>query len=171
MDFLPNIPGVHLLGGVYVIARALFLALDVVLILLIIYVIPKAWKFHPHFDVGKGKPKEKMKNLRRSYFKDRWEKLLKKYTATPTPDSLRLAIIEADALVDNLLKDMNFPGDHLADRLSYLNNQQIKSLEGLWEAHRLRNEVVHHPTGAISVRQGTAALTKYEAFFKELEVI
>jgi hypothetical protein len=169
-DLFNSIPGIDSVRGVITIFRALVIALDVALFFGFIYAFRKGRKFRPHFHLGKA-PEKQLLTLRNSYFKDRWRKLIEKYVKEPTSQTMQLAVIEADALVDELLKDLNFPGDHLADRLQYLNNGGIKSLDNLWDAHRLRNEVVHRPAGGLSVAAGMSAIKKYEAFFKELKVL
>ncbi len=166
---LSSIPGSNILETIYVIARALITAADLLLLIGVIYAIKKGLKFRPKFDLDR-QPKKKLHNLRNAYFKDKWTKLMERYTTEPNPDSIRLAIIEADALVDHLLKDLRFPGEHLADRLSYLNSGDIKTLDGVWDSHRIRNEIVHRPNSPVSIRDGMAALKRYEAFFHELAI-
>lgn len=168
-ELFTSLPGAKFFGGVYVIARALVIAADVMLIFGFLYAFKKAIRFRPRFDVGKS-PRKQIQTLRSSYFKERWNKLLKKYAEAPTPDSMRLAVIEADAMVDDVLKDLNFPGDHLADRLSYLDAKEIKTLNNLWDAHRLRNDIVHSPSRRLTVREGMSAIEKYKAFFNELKI-
>ena len=170
-DFFSSLPGGELLGSVYHVARALVIALNGVLFFGFLYALRKGWKFRPRFNLGKA-PQKQLLTLRNAYFRDRWRKLMKKYVSTtPTSETMRLAIIETDALVDELMKDLNFPGEHLADRLQYLNNRDIKSLDHLWDAHRVRNEIVHRPAGGLSIGEGKRTLQKYEAFFKELKVL
>jgi hypothetical protein len=169
-DFtLSLIPGAGILETVYVIARALIIALDLLLVVGFIYAIKKAWKFRPKFDLGK-EPRKKLINLRNAYYKTKWQTIVKHVEGSPTPESYQYAIVQADKLIDQLLKDLKFPGEHLADRLGYLNGGGIKSLDGVWDAHRIRNDIAHSPSLTLSVREGQAALNKYEAFFRELQI-
>jgi len=73
--------------------------------------------------------------------------------------------------VDAVLKDYGFPGEHLADRLMSFTPEDMKSLNRLWDAHRVRNDIVHRPGAGISVGEGKKAIESYEAFLKELEVL
>jgi hypothetical protein len=66
---------------------------------------------------------------------------------------------------------MQIPGEHLADRLSNLDQDDIKSMNRVWRAHRLRNDLVHTPGFAVSPSDAQQAMDDYEAFLKEMEVI
>ena len=59
------------------------------------------------------------------------------------PSQLRLALITADKTLDNALRDM-VDGDTLGDKLK--NASEIfdkETLNKIWEAHKLRNNLVH----------------------------
>jgi hypothetical protein len=157
------------LPDIYPIAEAVFIVLDLFLAVLFLYALSEGLKYRPHYDIG-GKIARKVETLRTAYYRDRWEHIEKKYLASPTSELMRLAVIEADALVDRVLKDFGFPGEHLADRLQNLTTRDVKSLDSLWDAHRLRNELVHNPGFPLSVSDGKHALAEYKAFFEELQV-
>lgn len=56
----------------------------------------------------------------------------------------KLAIIEADKLVDTILKKAGIKGETLGERLR--NSQSFISREvysNMWEAHKVRNQIVH----------------------------
>ena len=93
---------------------------------------------------------------------------LKERLTVPTSENLRLAVIEGDALVDSFLKRAGYEGEHMADRLSQLSAGEVPALERLWDAHRLRNNIVHTPGAAISSHEARAAMKAYEDFLKEL---
>lgn len=56
----------------------------------------------------------------------------------------KLAIIEADKLVDTVLKKAGIKGETLGERLR--NSQKLISRDvysNMWEAHKVRNQIVH----------------------------
>src|SRR3989344_7783116 len=55
----------------------------------------------------------------------------------------KFAVIEADSLVDSILKVGGYPGDTMGDRLKNIDKTQIVTLDGLWEAHKIRNRLAH----------------------------
>ena len=93
---------------------------------------------------------------------------LKTRAAVPTTENLRLAVIEGDALVDTFLKRAGYGGEHMADRLSAIDAHEAPAVEGCWDAHRLRNTLVHTPGAAVSVGEAKNAIAAYEKFLKEL---
>jgi hypothetical protein len=157
----------------YYVIQLLFVVADVLLLFGFIYAFVKGWHFHPMFkgshdhahDHGKRVP-----TMRDIVMRERWHAIETKF-ALGTAESSRLAIIEADALVDTALKGMQIPGEHLADRLSNLDQNDIKSMNRVWRAHRLRNDLVHTPGFGVSPADAKQTMDDYEAFLKEMEVI
>ena len=149
--------------------RAIMILVTLALVFGFFYALYQAWRFHPEFHLEKEKAK-KISTLRGVLMKERWQSVVKRFSLG-TSESMRIAIIEADALVDAALKDMDVPGEHLADRLSNLETEDIKSMNGIWQAHRMRNDLVHTPGFALSPGDAKAMLDHYEAFLKEIEVL
>lgn len=55
-----------------------------------------------------------------------------------------LAIIEADKLVDTVLKRMGFNGDSMGERLRSSEKLVPRNVyNDMWEAHKVRNQLVH----------------------------
>ncbi len=133
------------------------------------YALYQSWSFHPKFQLERDRAK-KITTLRETVMKERWQSILKRF-ALGTPEAMRMAVIEADALTDAALKDMDVPGEHLADRLSNLETEEMKSINGIWQAHRMRNDLVHTPGFALSPEDAKTILGYYEAFLKEVEML
>jgi hypothetical protein len=158
---------------IYYVIKILFIVVDALLLIGFIYAFSRAWHYHPNFKGGHGGGSEHGKRtptVRDIVLRERWHSIETKF-ALDTPESARLAIIEADALVDTALKGMQIPGEHLADRLSNLDQDDIKSMDRVWRAHRLRNDLVHTPGFAVSSPDAKRTIDDYEAFLKEMEVI
>ena len=95
---------------------------------------------------------------------------MKKFDANP-PQSYTMAIIEADTLIDNILKRVGISGETMADRLNQLDPDEFSILGRLWRVHRVRNALVHSPGFVVSKRDAEEALKIYESFLRELEVL
>ncbi len=85
--------------------------------------------------------------------------------------NLRLALIEADNLFDDLLKQMRLPGESMADRLRYLDRSQIANIDEIWRAHKLRNVLVHNHEYPITRGEIQGGVQAYEKALRELEFI
>lgn len=56
----------------------------------------------------------------------------------------KMAVIEADKVVDVVLKRAGVPGETMAERLRKVQKQiQRPIYSGMWEAHKMRNRLVH----------------------------
>jgi hypothetical protein len=91
--------------------------------------------------------------------------------ANGTPESLKLAVIDADKLVDNVLKMAKISGDTMGERLEQIRGERLSSYDRLWRAHRLRNEIVHSADFSPSRNDIENALMSYEAFLRELKIL
>lgn len=142
-----------------------FIGVDVAIVLIIGFVVDRMLEMRPKLNPFESKEK-KIFTLRDVIFKERWMNIRKK-VASDRVEMMKLAIIEADKLADDILKHSGHQGEHMADRLVNIAPDQLKSLNRLWRAHRLRNDLVHTVGFQLSKEQAQATLADFEEFFKE----
>ena len=148
--------------------RPIVMILDALLIGFMTFTILEIWQIQPHVRLRRMHiSKEDHAKKHAPVFDKQWAAILARMKED-TPDHFRLAIIEADALVDEFLRYVGYEGEHMADRLSKLKTTHIKSLNNVWNAHRLRNSIVHAPGTHITSGEAERAISAYEAFFKEM---
>jgi len=83
---------------------------------------------------------------------------------------LRSAVIEVDKLMDFALKSARFRGNRFADRIRAARNFYPKKVySGIWEAHILRNELVHNIDSKINSYQVKDAVKKVGAGLKAVK--
>ncbi|MBI4919923.1 hypothetical protein HY838_01385 [Candidatus Azambacteria bacterium] len=99
-----------------------------------------------------------------------WQKIATRLSKNDEAN-LRLALIEADNLFDNLLKQMGLPGESMADRLKLVNSSQIANIDAIWRAHKLRNQIVHSADYHVDRNEIEFNVQAYEKALKELEFI
>lgn len=99
-----------------------------------------------------------------------WEKIARRLEIEDEA-SYKLAIIEADKLVDNLLKDMNYAGESMGDRLKMIDESKLKNINELWEAHKARNNIVHDANFKLSYREAQRIIETYENVLREFEAL
>ncbi len=170
LQFLEAMPGFGLVAGAWVFLKALFIFLDLALLGLFLFSVRQGWKFRPHLEVSEnGKPAngKLAPILRKDVVRTRWRAVTDKAGAGSL-DALRIALIEADTLTDDVLKWINSPGEHMADRLGAFDAEEVKSLEGAWRAHRLRNDLVHTPGFTATPEEIQKAMEAYEKFLAEI---
>ena len=144
------------------------IGLNIAIFIFFIYSFYKGWQLRPQ--IGIGRKVKKTFTLRDAIFKERWNKIVNQFNPEST-ESTKIAIIDADKLVDDALKQIGLEGEHMADRLEKLFPQELRTLDKLWRAHRLRNNLVHNPGFEIDAREAKTALRNYEAFLKEVKAL
>lgn len=105
--------------------------------------------------------------LSRQRIAELWEQIEK--TADQGTMGAKLAVIEADKLLDGALKSMMMPGDTLGERLKAA-GYKYPAIRQVWGAHRLRNQLVHDSAFDLTSRQAHAALRDYKAALKTINV-
>ncbi len=85
--------------------------------------------------------------------------------------NIRLAIIEADKLLDTVLKRMGYAGETMADRLKSITPAQLRTINELWTAHKVRNNIVHDPDFVLTSRDALEMMGIYERVFREMNLI
>lgn len=80
----------------------------------------------------------------------------------------KFAVIEADKIVEEVLREAGWPGDTLGEKLMQIDKNQLVSIDELWEAHKLRNVIVHDPDRQVRLNDARVAVSQYEKALREL---
>jgi hypothetical protein len=105
-----------------------------------------------------------------SPYDNRWQEI-KNHANSFKESEWKLAVIEADKLVDDVLKTAGFPGESMGERLMLIKPDQLLNLQYLWDAHKLRNLLVHDANYQITHRQAIWAVEAFENVLRELEAL
>jgi len=102
----------------------------------------------------------------KDFAKARWAQI-QEMVELGKPSNLRQAVIEADKLLDYVLKGKKFRGETMADRMRAARSS-FSDNDGIWSAHKMRNLLVHETefeAQAFSLRD---AIHHYERALKDL---
>jgi hypothetical protein len=84
----------------------------------------------------------------------------------------KLAILEADNLLEELVRQIGYEGDTLGERLKMADPREFKSIEGAWEAHKIRNRIAHDGVNfQLSEQEARRVIGLYERVFREFRFI
>ena len=97
-----------------------------------------------------------------------WHQIVERLGNQQGEKDFKTALIEADALVDAALRVDGFSGETMADRLRAVPIGRLSSLDELWRAHRVRNDIAHDPHYAVSPREGHDMMKIYKKALEEL---
>jgi len=104
----------------------------------------------------------------RDRIKETWDEIQR--TAESGLMGCKMAVIEADKLLDLALKSMMMPGETLGERLKVA-AYKYPDIRNVWPAHKLRNNIVHDAAFQIGERQAKHALHDFENALKILNVL
>lgn len=101
----------------------------------------------------------------------RWD-VIQKRVAENSPESWRIAIIEADILLDETLTNAGYSGQSLGEKLKTANPMSFTTVQDAWSAHKVRNEIAHAGSDFVLTQKvARETITQYERVFKEFAVI
>lgn len=84
------------------------------------------------------------------------------------PAHLRQAVISADNLIDHCLRALGVPGETMGERLKAVDRSRFSDYDGLWSAHKTRNQIVHEANKELLSFEAKSALGKFERALKDL---
>ncbi len=101
----------------------------------------------------------------------RWQGVLN-HINSENPSDWRLAILECDIVLDELLDKNGYIGDTIGDKLKQAVKGDFKTLDNAWEAHRIRNAIAHEGQDfMLTQREALRVVNLYESVFREFDFI
>ena len=101
----------------------------------------------------------------------RWVKTLG-YLFSQHASDWKLAVIEADSMLETLLDQLGFKGETLADKLKGAKQDNFRGLGSAWEVHTIRNRIAHDGASfELSQHEAKRVIALYEQIFREFGYI
>lgn len=104
------------------------------------------------------------RTLNVEYFQMRWKELQKLCSDKKT---WPLAVIDADKLLDEALKQNKIKGKTMGDRLVAV-QRSLSNNDSVWYAHKLRNKLVHEDYRGLKEQEVKDALVGFRQALKDL---
>jgi len=102
--------------------------------------------------------------------RSRWSEVAA-HLDSPREADWKVALMEADKLVDDALARAGFPGDTFGDRLTNIRPGTLASLDGVWWAHKVRNRLAHEMDYFLRYTEARQAIGYYEQALRELQLL
>jgi hypothetical protein len=84
----------------------------------------------------------------------------------------RLAILEADIMLNDLLDVLGYKGETMGDKMKQADVAEFNTIDFAWEAHKIRNRIAHegvdHP---LTQHEAVRVMRMYERVFREFKYI
>ena len=101
----------------------------------------------------------------------RWQRVVDHVTSERESD-WRLAVLEADVLLDEMVTHLGYHGDSLGEKLKSIEKSDFTTLDKAWEAHAVRNNIAHQGgTFVLTEREAKRIVELYEEVFREFRFI
>ncbi len=105
------------------------------------------------------------------YKNERWERILN-YMDSDSPTEWRLAILDADIILEKMLIKSGYHGDGVGEKLKQVERSDFNTIDSAWEAHKIRNTIAHSGSDVILTRRtAKKAIDLYRQVFEEFKYI
>ena len=99
-------------------------------------------------------------------------KLVEEHIKSDDANKWKLAILEADIILSELLETLNLPGDSIGEKLKSVEESDFDHIEQAWEAHKIRNVIAHQGSDfLLTQREAKRVIKLYESVFEEFKII
>lgn len=97
----------------------------------------------------------------------RWRTVVE-HVDSQNPNDWRQAIIEADIILEEMLRGMGYRGESIGDMLKRVEKADFNTLDQAWEAHNVRNRIAHDGSGFLmSQHEAKRVVALYRQVFEE----
>jgi hypothetical protein len=114
---------------------------------------------------GVGAPR-----VKKSKYAPRWERIRNRLDEKSLA-SAKLALIEADKILDEVLGKLGYAGSDTVEKVSNIKTSQLVGIEGLREVQTLHRRIIDDHAHETDIEELRAAVLVYERVLKGLEII
>lgn len=101
----------------------------------------------------------------------KWDRVIY-HLDSQNPNDWKVAIMEADIILDELLESMGHSGETISAKLKQIEKSDFNTLDQAWEAHKVRNKIAHESGEyVLSEREARRVIDMYRSVFEEFRVI
>jgi len=101
----------------------------------------------------------------------RWKKVTD-LVNSPNQNDWKQAILEADAMLDDILSGLGYQGESIGEKLKRVQTGDFKNLDDAWEAHKIRNQIAHEGSAfQLTHHEANQTIGRYRRVFEEFYYI
>jgi len=108
--------------------------------------------------------------LPRKEFNKNWQNILSKVEAGDE-SNWKIAVIEADKMLDDVLKRIGYTGADMGERLKQIKSDELSNIDNIWQAHKVRNRIAHEPEFRLTQSQAKQAVEIFQRALEDLQAI
>lgn len=130
----------------------------------VFFIIRAVWSFLRRLFAG-----NRIDGMDRKAILARWTEI-ERMLDTGGEMHLKIAVMEADKLLDHALKAMAMPGKTLGERLKYA-AYKYPNIRNVWGAHRLRNSLAHEASFYLDPAMAKRAVRDFKEALRTLRLL
>ncbi|OGG73229.1 hypothetical protein A3A38_02445 [Candidatus Kaiserbacteria bacterium RIFCSPLOWO2_01_FULL_53_17] len=101
----------------------------------------------------------------------RWNRIME-HANSDDEHKWRLAILESDIMLSELLDLQGYKGETMADKMKQVSRANFNAIDDAWEAHKVRNRVAHEGVEQqLTEREKNRVIGLYARVFREFGFI
>ncbi len=101
----------------------------------------------------------------------KWRKVLAHIESTSESD-WKLAIIESDIMLDDILTKLHLPGDTMGEKMKAVEKSDFSTIDNAWEAHKIRNQIAHEGSEfVLTQHEARRVIALYQSIFEEFQIL
>ena len=109
------------------------------------------------------------KKLNVDEYRSRWLAIERQLIREDTA-SHQLTVLNADKLLDHSMCERGIAGETMGERMKQAKDK-FSDRNGVWAAHKLRNQIAHEPDVAVTYEQARRALASFKKALKDMGAI
>ena len=99
-------------------------------------------------------------------------KIVREHINSDDANKWKLAILEADIILSELLDTLNLPGNGVGEKLKNVEASDFDHIEDAWEAHKIRNAIAHEGSDfLLTQREAKRVIKLYKSVFEEFKIV
>ncbi|KKS23243.1 MAG: hypothetical protein UU82_C0036G0002 [Candidatus Nomurabacteria bacterium GW2011_GWC2_41_8] len=98
---------------------------------------------------------------------EKW-KIITEHIESENVNDWRLAILEADIILGEMLDKLGYRGEGIGEQLKSVDKSDFTAIDDAWEAHKIRNSIAHEGSSfLITEREAKRVIGLYKKVFEE----
>ncbi len=148
------------------------MVLAIVLFVIVVYFqIRTVQVEHEGYRQREEEKKRRQASAEKTGVDTRWDTIVELASSSQEGD-WRRAIIEADAMLEEILSSRGYTGESTGEKLKQANPLQFTTIDLAWQAHKMRNAIAHLGEAfPLTQRDTQATIDLYRRVFEEFGVL
>ena len=141
-----------------------------ILIISIIFFLYYNYQLSLLLNEEQARAKKEQMEVENHFKNERWQRILD-HAGSDHPNDWKIAIMESDMILEEMLDKMGYQGNTIADKLKQIEKSDFLTIDDAWKAHKVRNRIAHDPSFVLNKRETDKVIKRYQSVFEEFQFI